>query len=68
MALRHSVVWRSRVREIRKALQGVKLFAALVILEQIAEALLSGVSLAEHPALVIACLGAFGIPLPGEHE
>lgn len=36
--------------------------ALLVLVEQGAEALLTGVSLAQNPALVIAALGMLGLP------
>ena len=51
---------------VRGSLTAAKVAAALVVVEQLAEALFLGVSLAEHPALMIACLGALGFPVPRE--
>ena len=42
----------------------LRIGGALVLLEQGIEVIVFGTSLAEHPALVIAALGALGAPLP----
>lgn len=42
----------------------LRIGGALVLLEQGIEVILFGTSLAEHPALVIAALGALGAPIP----
>jgi hypothetical protein len=57
-------VWPSRLKLIRRSLTAVKLASALVLLEQGLEVLFLGVSLAEHPVIVIAALGALGFPVP----
>jgi hypothetical protein len=51
---------------VRRSITAGKVFAALVLVEQGAEALLLHVSLAEHPLLVIAALGALGFPIPSK--
>lgn len=68
MRMADSPVWRSRVQGIRRGLSVVKLAALVLLIEQLIEAVLIGVSLAEHPGLVIACLGALGLPMPGKGE
>lgn len=55
-----------RTRRWQRAVNGVKIAAALVLLEQGLEALLLSVSLAEHPLIVIAALGALGFPVKDE--
>lgn len=44
----------------------LRVVAALVLLEQAYEALVLGLLLGEHPALVIAAIGAFAAPVPVE--
>jgi hypothetical protein len=61
-------VWDSRLKLIRRSLTGVKLAAAAVLLEQGLEVLFLEVSLAEHPLIVIAALGALGFPVPKDPE
>ena len=56
----------SRVRLIRRSIKTGKLAAAVVLFEQILEVLFLGISLAEHPAIVIACVGALGFSEPSE--
>lgn len=59
-------MWPSLLKQIRGSLTAIKLAAGLVLLEQGLEALFLGVSLAEHPVIVIAALGALGFPVPKE--
>jgi len=46
----------------------LRIAGAAVLAEQGLEVLLFGTSLAEHPALVIAALGALGAPVPKKEE
>lgn len=56
--------WRSRIDLIRRSLNAAKAAALVVLLEQTAEMLFMGVSLAEHPGIVLMCLVALGFPVP----
>lgn len=54
---------------VRRSLTVVKIAAFGVLLEQLYEVAVLGVSLAENPIIVIAALGALGFPAPREsHE
>jgi hypothetical protein len=57
-------VWRPYIGQIQRTLTLAKVAATLVLLEQAAEFLFMGVSLAEHPVVVITALGALGFPVP----
>lgn len=57
-------MWLSNLRLIRRSFRAVQLAAALILLEQGYEVLVLHVSLAEHPLLVGAALGALGFPVP----
>lgn len=56
----------TRFRLIRRSLNYLKVAAIVVIAEQVSEVLFLGVSLAEHPVVVLAALGALGFPVPGD--
>jgi hypothetical protein len=57
-------VWPSRLRLIRRSISAAKAAALFVLLEQAYEVAVLGISLAEHPVIVIAALGALGFPVP----
>lgn len=61
-------MWPSRLKLIRRSITVAKAAAVFVLLEQGLEVLFLGISLAEHPAVVIAALGALGFPVPKERE
>jgi len=58
--------WPSRLSTVRRSLTAIKLVALLVLAEQGLEVMFLGVSLAEHPLIVIAALGALGFPMPSK--
>ena len=57
-------MWPSHLRLIRGSLRAVQVAAFAILVEQGYEMLVLGVSLAEHPLLVAAALGALGFPVP----
>jgi hypothetical protein len=60
--------WSPRSPTLRRSITAAKLFAGLILVEQVGEVLLFHVSLAEHPLLVIAALGALGFPVPSKES
>ncbi len=54
------------MRTIRRSITAIKVAALLILAEQALEVLFLGISLAEHPVIVIAALGALGFPTPGK--
>jgi hypothetical protein len=59
-----TVTWPSKWSGYRRSLTLLKVAAAAVLVEQFAEVLVYHLSLAEHPTVIIACLGALGLPVP----
>ncbi len=59
-------MWPSNLKLIRRSVSVAKTAALLVLLEQAYEMAVLGISLAEHPVIVIAALGALGFPVPKE--
>ena len=59
-------MWPSNLKPIRRSITAAKAAALLVLLEQVYEMAVLGISLAEHPVIVIAALGALGFPVPKE--
>ncbi len=53
---------------VRRSLTTIKVVAVLVLLEQGSEVLFHGISLAEHPVIVIVALGALGFPFPSRPD
>ena len=51
---------------LRRSITVGKVVAGLVLIEQVFEVVVLGVSLAEHPVLVVAALGALGFPVPSK--
>lgn len=62
------MTWSPRSPTVRRSITAAKVFASLILIEQLAEVLIYRVSLAEHPLLVIAALGALGFPVPSKES
>lgn len=62
------VQWPPGLRTIRRSIVAFKVAAVAILIEQGLEVLLLGISLAEHPVIVIAALGALGFPIPGSTQ
>lgn len=60
--------WHSRMRTVHRSITAIKVVALLVLAEQGLEVAFLGVSLAEHPVIVIAALGALGFPVPSKER
>lgn len=58
------MAWHSRVSTVRRSITAIKVIALLVLAEQGLEVMIFRISLAEHPLIVIAALGALGFPVP----
>lgn len=52
------------MQTVRRSIRIGKIAAILVLAEQAYEMVVLGISLAEHPLLVAAALGALGFPVP----
>jgi hypothetical protein len=60
------MAWHSHVSTVRRSITAIKVVAVVILVEQGYEMLFLGVSLAEHPIIVIAALGALGFPVPSK--
>lgn len=58
--------WPSHLSTVRRSITAIKFVALLVLAEQGLEVLFLQISLAEHPLIVIAALGALGFPMPSK--
>ena len=58
------VSWHSHLKTVRRSIKAIKVVAVMILVEQALEVAFLHVSLAEHPVVVIAALGALGFPVP----